>query len=195
MIDRSKYRNYSGGAEGSDQYWDIIGKRYGFNNHIHYHFEYRDIFDKYYLTLLTQKELDLADEYLKKANLTLKRKFPSSNQYINNLLRRNYYQVLNSRGVFAIGTLNKDKKLVNGGTGWAVELGKVLNRFVFVFDQDLDQWFSWDYKLGIFIKSDIPILTNHYAGVGTRDLKENGKINIGLVYKKTLKHLYEYYGK
>lgn len=195
MIHRSKYHNYSGGAEGSDQYWDIIGKRYGFNNHTHYHFEYRDIFDKYYLTLLAQKDLNKADEYLKKANLTLKRKFPTSSNYIDNLLRRNYYQVINSEGIFAIGVLNKDKQTVKGGTGWAVELGKLFNKKIYVFDQELDQWFTWDYKNQFFTISEVPLLTYTYAGIGTRELKENGKINIGLVYRKTLKHLWENYEK
>ena len=84
---------------------------------------------------------------------------------------------------------------VKGGTGWAVELGKLFNKKIYVFDQELNQWFTWDYKNQFFTISEVPLLTYTYAGIGTRELKENGKINIGLVYRKTLKHLWENYEK
>lgn len=30
------FNNYSGGASGSDTYWDLIGREFGFNNHFHF---------------------------------------------------------------------------------------------------------------------------------------------------------------
>ena len=46
---------------------------------------------------------------------------------------------------------------------------------VFVFDQINDKWNKYNYVLGEFEVIDyIPKLTEHFAGIGTREINENG---------------------
>jgi hypothetical protein len=47
-------------------------------------------------------------------------------------------------------------------------------------------WMKYEYTLSKFIKIDyIPTLTNHFAGIGSRDLKDTGKLAIEEIYKHT----------
>jgi hypothetical protein len=173
------YTNHSGGAYGADSEWDNIGKEYGMVNNKHYYAEGEKTPKGN--TMLNKEQLLIADSLLKETNKILKRHFPSKNEFVNNLLRRNYYQVINSESIFAISSIKNN--LVDGGTGWAVHMGILLNKPVFVYDQNVDNWFTWD---NIFIETEIPILTENFAGIGTREINENGKQNIRKVYLKTL---------
>ena len=57
---------------------------------------------------------------------------------------------------------------------------------VYVFDQVTDGWFIYDYQLKKFIPLYvIPTLTKHFAGIGTRELKDNGRFAIHQLYKHT----------
>jgi hypothetical protein len=180
LVNLSNYTNHSGGANGSDSEWDIIGKEYGMINNKHYYAEGEKTPKGN--TMLDKTQLLMADSLLKETNKILKRTFPARSEFINNLLRRNYYQVINSESIFAISSIINN--LVSGGTGWAVHMGILLNKPVFVYDQNLDEWFTWDNN---FIKTEIPILTVNFAGIGTREIDEKGKQNIRNVYIKTLK--------
>ena len=73
--------------------------------------------------------------------------------------------------VFVIGAIQIDGS-VKGGTGWAVELAKMFNRPLHVFDQPSKQWFTW--KEGW--KEDAPkIEYDTFVGSGTRYLSDSGR--------------------
>jgi len=127
-----------------------------------------------------------ADAILHKANEKLKRRFPSSNNFVNSLLRRNYWQVKNSSAIYAISII-KDN-IVQGGTGWACQMAIDLKKDLFVFDQQKNNWYFWNTYC--FEKIDTPILTENFAGIGTRNLTENGKKAIYDVVDKTLHFSY-----
>ena len=76
----------------------------------------------------------------------------------------------NSESIFAIGTING--KQVNGGTGWAVQMGIDEGKSVYVFDQEKCKWYFWNRDFEV---CNTPILTKNYAGIGTREINENGK--------------------
>src|SRR2546426_648532 len=99
----NSYTNHSGGARGADSEWDDIGKEFGMINNKHYYAEGEKT--PRGNAPLTKEQLLFADPLLKQANIILKRRFPTKNEYINNLLRRNFYQVINSEAIFAIGTI------------------------------------------------------------------------------------------
>jgi hypothetical protein len=72
--------------------------------------------------------------------------------------------------VFVIGAIQEDGS-VKGGTGWAVELAKMFNRPLHVFDQPQKKWFTW--KAGW--KEDSPrIEYDTFVGSGTRYLSDAG---------------------
>ena len=117
-------------------------------------------------------ELAVADPHLVRANKTLGRRFPTSNGFVNNLLRRNYYQVIDSNIVVAISRLVNGQ--VAGGTAWATQMGVDMNKPVYVFDMVSGVWHFWTgsrYK-----PNEPPVLTlpRALAGVGSRDLTSAG---------------------
>jgi len=182
----------SGGAVGSDTQWDIIGKEFGMINNKHYYFEGNKTPNGN--TPISINLKNEADEKLKAANKILGRKFPTSKEYVNNLLRRNWWQVKNSDAIFAIGTINWDsrqeKGLVEGGTAWAVYMAISEGKPVYVFDQNTNVWFEWQYNAKEdtgWITTDTPVLTKNFAGIGTRDINEAGKQAIRDVYTNTFK--------
>lgn len=179
----SDYTLHSGGAVGSDTVWDTVGKLFGLGNSAHY-FGAGNKTPKGN-TPLTAEQLAKADPALKKANESLGRRYPPSSAYVRTLLQRNYYQVANSDAVFAIGNIAGN--IVEGGTGWAVQMGIDQGKPVYVFNQKDNNWYT--YSNGKFIQTDTPVLTKNFAGVGTREITEAGKNAIKAVYEKTLSQL------
>jgi hypothetical protein len=60
-----------------------------------------------------------------------------------------------------------------GGTGWGVELARLFNRPVHVYDQDRKGWFSWEDNTWV---PQLPEIEKHtFAGTGTRNLTDDGK--------------------
>ena len=59
---------------------------------------------------------------------------------------------------------------------------------VYIFDQKTGEWYTFNGNKFIVIK-EIPKLTFNFAGIGTRELTENGKNAIIGVYKNTFKNL------
>ena len=117
-----------------------------------------------------------------------------------NLLARNWAQVKYSKQIFAIGQIvnpgergtrgyqSKSKfQTVDGGTGYAIQMGINNKRDIYVFDQSKLKWFRWSYTTLSFIelKETPSITTEDFAGIGTRQINENGVSAIREVYNKT----------
>ena len=124
----------------------------------------------------TEEELKEADSHLEKANKTLNRKFPPSNNYTLNLLRRNYFQVKDSEQVIAVSRIHRDKvfggTFVTGGTAWATQMGIDMGKPVYVFDMNTNQWHEWDGKE--YSPSNAPTITGDFAGIGSRNITKEG---------------------
>ena len=165
----------SGGAIGADATWGYFAHKGG-HQVKHFSFEGHDfskLVPKNTLQVLSQKDLNKANPFLIKANLTLKRTFPTSSGITNNLLRRNWYQVRNSESVYAVSTL-KDG-MVNGGTAWAIQLfldrNPIFNDMgkVFVYDQLARGWFTRRNDNWREIETP-PYPSGTWTGIGSRDL-------------------------
>ena len=179
-----EYVCHSGGCPGSDMMWENEGYQYGiktvaysFHNHSHKSKNPK---------VLTFDELKEGYEAAKIADKALKRGFDRIfYPYVKNLLGRNWFQVKNSDAVFAIGTfLNSKHKIVNGGTGWAVQMAVDNKKEVFFFDQDANCWNKYNYDLGQFEVIDyIPKLTQNFAGIGTREISVDGENAIREILK------------
>ena len=174
--------NHSGGAKGADSAWDFYGRKYGITDHRHY---WHNGLPKPPLgnVEITDEELEEGWEKVLLANKKLKRR----PDIYKSLLARNWFQVKNADSVFAISTLvasnpaNQIPDQVSGGTGWAVQMAIDAKKPVFIFDQDVNLWYRFfDYY---FVNCNQPTLTQNYAGIGTRNINENGKNAIELLYK------------
>ena len=176
-----KYVLHSGGAIGADITWEIIGRRFGLTEFNHY-------FIEGYKTTKGNASIKMTDELQKvidadliKANKSLKRSYPTRNAYVNNLLRRNWFQVARSESVFAISKI--ENGLVSGGTGWAVQMAIDKGIDVFCFCQLAKRWHK--HVNGFWIVIEAPTLTENFAGIGTREINEDGIKAIEDVYNKT----------
>ena len=171
----------SGGADGSDLQWGMNAGRDG-QSVIHWSFEnHKSQAPAQELVCLTQEQLVRADDALKQASKSVKRSWPGSrSQNVKSLLRRNWFQVRWAESVYAVSTFRHDG-VVNGGTGWAVQMFldihaqkaqfEPLN--IYVFDQKQEKWFQY---MGSWKPISAPPKPHGiWAGIGTRDLNDAGK--------------------
>lgn len=179
------YTLFCGGAKGSDLYWQQKGaqlgievKAYSFENHAKKNTA---------RVVLSKEELSQANEYLIRANKTLKRHFPTGRNFVDNLLRRNWYQVKDTESVFAIARILASLRTVEGGTGWAVQMAIDQEKVIYVFDTGSNKWHKFDYKIHKFSPCRTPRLTFKSTGIGTRQLTDSGRRAIEKVFELTFK--------
>jgi hypothetical protein len=170
--------DHSGGAYGADTDFDLIGREFGVKNFMHYRDSGNEKLStrleklKVKATVLTKTQMEYARQQILKF---LKKDYSikpedTANQIIQkNLQVRNFYQVNNAESIFAIAKIKPDYKTVEGGTGTAVELAKAMNKPLYVWNTSNEQWFTWNGTK--FIKTETPILTKDFAGIGTRDIE------------------------
>jgi hypothetical protein len=171
---------FSGGARGADSLFGELAARH---KHAVVHFSFnghnsdcpRDT-----ILILSDEELAKADELLVLCARKLGRTFPSKNDYVNNLLRRNYYQVNQTERVYAVAPLDKTGQVV-GGTAWAVQMAIQRGiKEIYLFDCFADRWYTYDImaEWDDFWKPtdylNIPRPHGFYAGIGTRELPDAG---------------------
>jgi hypothetical protein len=176
---------HSGGCPGADMAWETEGYKYdvytisySFHNHTQ---------EGKNQKILSPKELQEGYEAAKIADKTLKRNFDSIQYpYVKNLLARNWFQVKNSESIFAISKRFISNSIVDGGTGWAIQMAIDNNKPIYVFDQVTNAWYTYTVN-NIFepIVGAVPKLTKNFAGIGTRDLMDNGLNAIVNVYTTT----------
>lgn len=188
---------HSGGAQGSDTYWENIGGEFGVKTKAYsYKTKYHNSPNKVEISDEDYKE---GVKEVNKANKWLNRY--GIHKYMN-MLARNWAQVKYSDEIFAVGRIvrvgDKNDKgyynrgkydMVDGGTGYAVQMAINHQIPVWVFDQKEDKWFRWSYSsLSFVVHNDIPEITfQNFAGIGTRQITPNGIQAIRNVYEKTFK--------
>jgi hypothetical protein len=194
-IDLTKITCHSGGAIGSDTYFETIGDNYGVKTKAYsYKTKYHTTDNK---VEISDSDYEEGVKAIQIANKTLGR---FGIHRFMNLLARNWAQVKYSDEVFAIGTIvlpgkkgskgfyNKSQlEVVDGGTGYAVQMAIDNRKTVYVFDQDKDKWFRWSYTSLSFreLKGTPVITSENFAGIGTREIKPNGILAIQEVYNLT----------
>lgn len=174
----------SGGAKGADTEWGNAALNAG-HDLVHWVFNGFNLNKIKNYSVLDAEKLSVADQYLDIANKTLKRQWPTRNEFVNNLLRRNYYQINWSDKIYAIGQFINDNSLlkIKGGTAWACQMyvdkwlysNKDINMNscrLYFFDQLSEKWYKWGKT---WEEIDIPPKPiGVYAGIGTRDLSSAG---------------------
>lgn len=196
-LDINKIICHSGGALGSDTIFEEIGNEYGIKTKAYsYNTNYHKSENKFEISNTDYLE---GIENIKIANKKLKRF--GINKFIN-LLSRNWCQVKYSDEIFAIGYIIKPNEkgrkgyynksnyeVVDGGTGYAIQMGIDNEKEIYVFDQKINNWFKWSYITSKFIKINyLPkIESENFAGIGTREITEDGIKAISELYKNTFK--------
>lgn len=192
----AEFTNYHGGADKYDTYWEQEGKSFGVTKHTTYTTSSYDALDQATKDKL-EARYDAARTWLGRSSL-------SKDTNSGKLVRRDMMQAAKADGIFGIseivapgvkgrkGYVNKtNHPIVEGGTGYAVASGILLNKPVYVFNQDSKYgyetgWYKWDATKNNFVKTDIPNLTKNYAGIGSHTYETKiGKQAIRDVYAKT----------
>jgi hypothetical protein len=195
LIKLDRVTCHSGGAIGSDSYFENFGSEYGV---ITKAYSYKT------KNHVSPNKVEISDIDYKEGMLEVQKANKWLNRYgINkymNLLARNWAQVKYSKQIIAIGHIIKPKErgskgyynqgkydVLDGGTAYAVTMGINHNRTINVFDQKRDKWYRWSYTTMSFIEMDsVPMIESYdFAGIGTREIKSNGIKAIRDVYEIT----------
>lgn len=172
---KENYIQHSGGAVGADYEWARQGAPFGVVSR-HYWYGRRTPYGN---VEISKADYDEGCRHVLLANRRLHR-HPERHM---NLLARNWCQVKYSDAVFAIGQL--DRGVVEGGTGWAVQMAIDVRKPVWLFDQEWEEWFT--YRDGVWGSCDVPVLTHDFAGIGSRQITLAGIRAIADVYCNTFK--------
>lgn len=180
------YICHSGGCPGSDMMWETEGLKYGIKT-ISYSFR-NHVQEGKFPKILTLQELAEGWEHVKIADRTLRKNVINlDSPYMRNLLCRNWFQVKNSDAIFAITTKFLTNETVDGGTGWAVQMAIDCDKptFVFLQGQTGGGWFRYKPITGFeCMYGEKPKLTENFAGIGTRELNDYGRMAIRNILKQ-----------
>lgn len=164
---------YSGGAPGAELAFGEEAAACGLTE-VNYTFEGHRQARNQGQRSLSEAELAEGDVSLVYVSKRLNRNY-SQGTLIRKVLQLLWHVVSQSEQVFVIGQIQSDGTVV-GGTGWSVELARMWDKPLWVFDQDQDAWFHWTGQDWV---QDTPMIqTPQIAGSGTRYLKPNGRAAI-----------------
>lgn len=178
-MDKSLCTLYSSGLKGAEATFGEIAEQMGINE-IVYTFEGHKLTRDKNTMVLSQAELERGDISMELASKMLNRTYYETDK-IRKVLQTIFHMVNSGHQVFVIGSIQEDGS-VKGGTGWAVELAKMFNRPLHVFDQPSKKWFTW--KEGW--KEDEPVIEyDTFVGSGTRYLSDSGRTAIAELFERS----------
>jgi hypothetical protein len=182
MIKAEQCTFYGGGHRGTESEFGRQAERFGVRE-INYSFEGHLPARENGLIVLTSEELKKGDISMEIVSLRMKRNY-SEVEKIRKVIQSIFHMVNSGLQVFAVGWIQPDDT-VKGGTGWAVELGKLFNRPLSVFDQDRNAWYSWKDKGWV---EELPKIEHTtFVGTGTRNLSEAGRQAIIDLFARSFK--------
>lgn len=176
-MDLSKYTLYSSGLKGAEAAFGEVADSLGIKEVI-YSFEGHKLTRDKNVEILDKEQLERGDISMELASRMLNRTYYETEK-IRKVLQTIFHIVNSGHQVFVIGTIQEDGS-VKGGTGWSVELAKMFNRPLHVFDQPRKQWFTWKNNW----EEDAPrIEYETFVGSGTRYLSDAGREAISQLFK------------
>lgn len=160
---------YSSGLKGAETAFGEAAEKRKIKEVV-YSFEGHKLAREKNVVILSQDELERGDISMELASRMMNRTYYETEK-IRKVLQTIFHMVNNGHQIFVVGAIQEDGS-VKGGTGWAVELAKMFNRPLHVFDQPSKKWFSW--KSGW--QEDTPkIEYDTFVGSGTRYLSDAGR--------------------
>ncbi len=178
-MDFSNHTLYSSGLKGAESSFGEAAEKFGIKEVI-YSFDGHKLNRDKNVVILNKDQLERGDISMELASRMLNRTYYETDK-IRRVLQTIFHMVNSGHQVFVIGAIQEDGS-VKGGTGWAVELAKMFNRPLHVFDQPQKKWFTW--KSGW--QEDSPrIEYETFVGSGTRYLSDAGREAIDDLFEKS----------
>lgn len=169
MMDRSEAVLYTGGHKGTEAEFGRNAERWGIRQ-VTFSFEGHQMEYTKDVKLLTEEDLRKGDVSMEIVSKRMGRTYAKAEK-IRRVIQSLFHIVNSGYQVIAVGWIQSDDT-VKGGTGWGVELAKLFNRPLSVYDQDRRQWFIWQNNRWI---PDNPVVSHKtFAATGTRYLTEEG---------------------
>jgi hypothetical protein len=182
MSDASQTILYSGGHRGAEAEFGKLAEKYGMKE-INYSFEGHNLDRNVGVKMLNDEELKKGDISMDIVSARMGRSFSRVNK-IRKVIQSIFHMINNGYQIFVIGWVLPDKT-VKGGTGWGVELGKLFNRPIFVYEQDRKEWFSW---IDNSWQQVTPVISHKtFAGTGTRNLTDDAKKAMEDLFERSFK--------
>ena len=165
------------GFKGAETVFGETAEKYSVNEVI-LTFEGHKLSREKNVRVLSKEDLERGNISMELASKMLNRTYYETDK-IRKVLQTIFHLVNSGYQVFVIGSIQEDGS-VKGGTGWAVQLAKMFNRPLHVFDQPSGKWFTW--KEGW--QEDSPrIQYDTFVGSGTRYLNEAGRTAIEKLFE------------
>jgi len=174
----------SGASKGADVLWAQLAKKLGHTVKAFSFMNHSFAGDRSDLVVLNELQLSEGENLILEANSYLKRNYPSASSYVNNLIRRNYWQLKGSERIYATQELDEDSGLVTGGTGFTVTMGILIGiPEIYLFEPQRNQWlrFTGNKVPGNHWETltEKPVKPHGiYTGIGAHDLQMNSYIAI-----------------
>jgi hypothetical protein len=180
MTENSAFTLYSGAHRGAECEFGEQAEKWGIKE-VNFSFEGHQVERNSGIVVLTEEELSRGDVSMEIVSKRLGRRYHHVDK-IRRVIQSIFHMVNNGIYVFAIGWIQPDDT-VKGGTGWGVELAKLFNRPLSVFDQDKKKWYTWKDNSWI---DDMPVISEKtFVGTGTRNLTDEGKTAIQDLFKRS----------
>jgi hypothetical protein len=170
MTNASDVTLYSGGHKGTEAEFGRQAEMHGIKE-VNFSFTGHRMERTSGTRLLGPDELATGNVSMEIVSLRMGRNF-SEVDMIRKVIQSIFHMVNKGYQVFSVGSIQADNT-VKGGTGWAVELAKLFNRPVSVFDQERRAWFTWTN--GSWEKDNPTISHKTFCGTGTRNLSVDAK--------------------
>lgn len=180
MTDRSQITLYSGGHRGAEAEFGHNAECWGLSE-INYSFDGHTCERHRGVTLLGPEDLKKGDVSMEIVSRRMGRTYSKADK-IRRVIQSIFHMVNNGYHVVAIGWIQPDNT-VKGGTGWGVELAKLFNRPIGVYDQARDSWFVW--KDNTWAAETFVITDKTFVGTGTRNLTEKGRQAIADLFERS----------
>jgi hypothetical protein len=177
MLDKEKCILYSGGLEGAESAFGEAAEKWGIQE-VNYTFAGNKIARSKNTLLLSKDELKRGDISMELVSKMMNRTYYHADK-IRKVLQTIFHMVNSGHQVFVVGNIQMDNT-VKGGTGWAVELAKLFNRPLSVYDQTKKSWYTWRHNTW---QQDSPKIEHEtFAGTGTRNLTADGQQAIAVLF-------------
>jgi hypothetical protein len=170
MADHSHITLYSGGHKGTEAEFGRLAESWGMQE-VNFSFEGHAVERSRGIRELDPEELDKGNVSMEIVSARMGRKFAQASK-IRKVIQTIFHMVNEGYHVIAVGWIQPDNT-VKGGTGWGVELAKLFNRPVHVYDQDRKGWYTW--KDNAWVADAPAIERDSFAGTGTRHLTDDGR--------------------
>lgn len=180
MNDISKITMYSGGHKGTEAEFGKLAEAWNINE-VNFTYEGHNSERTRGIRLLSQEELQKGDISMEIVSLRMKRNYTRVEK-IRKVIQSIFQMVNNGYQIIVVGWIQPDNT-VKGGTGWAVELAKLFNRPLSVYDQDRKAWFCWED--GKWEEKMSLISSDTFVGTGTRNLSDDGRNALNDLFKKS----------